>query len=421
MITSETFRYFDGEISVLSSPVHSLITRAALNCLPCRGQEFYREESKLLIAAYCGLPDINWDWYGTFFDNADEPAKVRLPDLRREWDCTEYCERNALKDVECKHFRSHEPPDTIEAVGYFVERALDEFRSGNYLDGIRRLGVAMHYLQDSGSPSHAACIRETTSHSAMEKLPEPYKILQLEYEPQILNEPKYRAFQLAEFSREKSKAIYSAYKSDKLSDVFGDILECAYESVRASADLLYTVWKLIGSDIKQKYPDIPLQVNLLENSSFHDDFAYDPEVPRGWVWCWYDLFDRKGKIGWDRKKSVEENFSICLEQSPAAGIECRIPWAKLIRVNPGQQFEASCYIRLEEATGDNYIIIYFYDCCLRKIAAVRSEGVLGNGDWREISVRATVPDDSCLLRFAMRSDSNRGIVRFSSPCLKRLL
>ncbi len=418
VIDSETFRYFAGEKTVLSSPIHSLITRSALNCLPQNARNFYFPESEFLISAYCGLPDINWEWYGTFLDDTSRPADIRLPDSRREWNCTEYCERDAIKDHKRTQFRQHEPPDSVEAVEYFTKRALGEFRAGNYIDGVRRLGVALHYLQDCGSPSHAACIHNEY-HTKMETLPDPSKILNLTYAPKSVTDFTKRASELVDFSLSRARKIYEACKNNTISLVSSDILDCAHESARATADVLYTVWTLVKDNISSQYPDIPLNTNLLENSSFRDDPNSDPDVPKGWVWCWYDLTDRYGKISWDTETNLNGNPSIRIENSPIAGIECRLPWSKLLHVQPSQVFLASCKVKTRHATGENYLAVYLYDRCLRKVNVFQSESVSGNSDWREIQVSLTVPDNTFLLRLAIRSDANRGTVWFTNVNLKR--
>ena len=137
----------------LANPTHHRITQAALEALPAADRDFLAPEADLLVWTYCGLPDMNWHWYGTFAQDLHIPSDRRLPDVRREWGIPRYCAWNSL--TRTGRWYPHWPPETIAATVAHFGRAWQALETGNFHDAIRILGVSLHYAQDTGAPAHA--------------------------------------------------------------------------------------------------------------------------------------------------------------------------------------------------------------------------------------------------------------------------
>ncbi|HRU04544.1 MAG TPA: hypothetical protein P5137_02070, partial [Candidatus Brocadiia bacterium] len=130
---------------------HHFITKAALDVLP-DVRDWLGGEADLMIWAYCGFPDMNWPHYGGFLDEYPHLAGVRMPDYRRAWEISRYCQFNPV--TKRGKFIGHGPPTSWAAFALHYGRAVRAMELGRKWDAIRILGMALHYLEDSGAPPH---------------------------------------------------------------------------------------------------------------------------------------------------------------------------------------------------------------------------------------------------------------------------
>ncbi len=113
--------------------IHGEITRAAISSLPPWQLEVLKDEKELLAEQYSLIPD-----------------NVYLPQFREE-----YGPLVVLPDG--TRF-THEPHDRAHnefLMRHYVERSIEHFRKGDVRLGAKYLGCLLHFLEDSGSPSHS--------------------------------------------------------------------------------------------------------------------------------------------------------------------------------------------------------------------------------------------------------------------------
>lgn len=113
---------------------HLAITRGALDVLPSWQKEMLGAELEPLGSRYCLIPDeVYTDKENAKFAMMDsEPGKVYLLKLHLPATQTE----------------------NLEALRYFMEKAVMALKAGNKGDAARYMGTICHQLEDYGSPSH---------------------------------------------------------------------------------------------------------------------------------------------------------------------------------------------------------------------------------------------------------------------------
>ncbi len=113
---------------------HLAITKAALDVLPTWQREMLGEELGPLGSRYCLIPDeVYTDKENAKFAMMDtEPGKVYLVKL---------------------HLPASQP-ENLEALRYFMTKAVASLKAGNKGDAARYMGTICHLLEDYGSPSH---------------------------------------------------------------------------------------------------------------------------------------------------------------------------------------------------------------------------------------------------------------------------
>lgn len=113
---------------------HMAITKAALDVLPSWEKEMLGDELALLGNRYCLIPDeVYTDKENAKFAMMDSaPGKVYLLQLHLPASQTE----------------------NLEALRYFMGKAVAALKGGNKGDAARYMGTICHLLEDYGSPSH---------------------------------------------------------------------------------------------------------------------------------------------------------------------------------------------------------------------------------------------------------------------------
>lgn len=398
---------------------HEAITQAALEILPASDLAVLGPEAELLASVFCGFPDQNWMTYGGFLAQFEE----RLPDCRRFWDISGYCRHHPLTGA--GGFIGHGPPTAVEAVRKLTAQALEAFRGGRQRDGVRHLGAALHYLQDSGTPGHVI----TTSsaiHHALDTLPD-----------ELVGIPGYEPAVLAEVEAEVVTAV--AARTEKLTadivPVAEEMLEliaregmaaardlqaqAANECARATADVLHTVCRVVSSVPQRPTAPAPVGVELLPNGSFELDYDWDG-VPDGWLVRWHDLDDRTAIAERTSRHSHAGYWSVRLGRTPAAGLEWLTCWPAAVDVEGGQSFVLSAYVRADAATGATYLAAYCYDDRAKEVGRSAGASVVGSCEWTRIEHRFTVPAAATRLLVGLRSDANAGDVWFDDVSLVRV-
>ncbi len=114
--------------------LHVAITRAALETLPPWQRQLLGKELVPLAESHCLIPDR------VFTDR--ENARYAMMDTRPG---TTYLLVLHLPQA---------PPENLEALHYFLEKAVQAVRAGKMSDAARYLGTICHMLEDYGSPAH---------------------------------------------------------------------------------------------------------------------------------------------------------------------------------------------------------------------------------------------------------------------------
>jgi hypothetical protein len=133
---------------------------------------------------------------------------------------------------------------------YFI-RALQALRTESPANAARWIGSLLHFVEDTGSPPHAAEIRGGV-HSNMENWVEAGHIQIAGYRPQQLGTNDADAIEgfirrmdlLIEFSKPRGKSLITPVLIGNQTAVKPVVLECALETSRVVADLLHTIGQL---------------------------------------------------------------------------------------------------------------------------------------------------------------------------------
>lgn len=215
--------------TVLAWGPHWDITRAAIIVFPTNHPIALQLGGELpQLTNYCWLPDFK-----------------RLPFRSTEQDF--YSDDYLLFPGVVKHF-DHICPEVEQTYEPYFRRALQALRTESPANAARWVGSLLHFVQDSGSPPHAAQIRGDV-HSKMENWVDAKKILIDGYVPRMLgtnDNDALRGF----IQRMNGLIAYSKPRGNKLRTpvimanrraVEPIALECALECSRVTADVLHTL------------------------------------------------------------------------------------------------------------------------------------------------------------------------------------
>ncbi len=215
---------------------HWHITRAAIDVLdndhPLRTQ---LGAELLPLTNYCWIPDF-------------KRIPFRVPDQDF------YADDYLLFPSVAKHY-DHICPEVEQTYDPYFRRALQALRMESPANAARWAGSILHFVQDTGSPPHAAQIRGDM-HSKMENWVDRTKISIPGYEPQLLGTNDQDAVRglvtrmnrLIEFSKLRAQKLRLPVLLSNRSSAEPIELESALESARASADLLHTLGTLAANN-----------------------------------------------------------------------------------------------------------------------------------------------------------------------------
>lgn len=428
---------------------HNRITAAALDVLPPESRDLLAPEAAALAAIYCTFPDLNWACFGEWGGGDADPQLPRFPDTRREWGVSFYCGWDPVLQKGKSY--PHRPPESFEAAPLYFRKAVDALQAGRLADGARFAGVMLHYIQDSGAFPHVQPLHRVfhtqnlaaiaasgyTPHRLGQTPSEAAAALALrvkrlvEWTEKRLT-PLFAppAITLDEAKRLCAKELVPAtvtsavakLRTDKPSDYEAAICDCANECVRACADALFTMLAFAPHPMPAPAPNAA-GANLAFNPSFEADVG--DGVPDGWYVGWLDLNDRVGRAVWYSagthwSKPVKSGRrSMLLLWAPAKGLEWRQTWRRALRVNSGEVYRGTAWIKTRAAKGAAWFALQFYDTAYEAVATAKSEPLKSDGEWQKVSVEARVPTAARWLRIVLHSEARDGAVWFDDIELAR--
>ena len=399
---------------------HQAMTLAAVEVLSSEETAYLEPERELLITTYSHFPDLNWACYGEWGGWTGYPNDPRLPDLRREWNLSEYIGHNPVTG-EGRRF-GHSAPDSYEACPHYFTRAVQAFREGRHADAIRLLGIAAHHAEDSVTFGHMQAIHRRSEFDFT-------RIGIRGYEPRVLATSleeasasvRERLEEAVRFTEERALEVRAALGANELACVETLLVECDNEGARMVADYLRTAIHLAGPT--RGHEPVPPNVNLVANPSFEEGDGTG--VPAGWVVDWHNLRDRLGRWQWDGAFPRESRIahsgtrSAKLMWTPEEGMEWRQRWPDAVAVEAGQRYRLSGWVKTQDATGESYLALQLHRRNNEETGEHRSKPVSGTSDWRALSLEVGIPEGAEKARVVCRSDANEGAVWFDDVSLIR--
>ena len=436
-------------VSGWESAEHSRLTATAIAVLPAKDQQALAPEAVALAREYCMFPDRNWPGFGEWGSGEADPRKPRFPDTRREWDISFYTGFNPITK-EGKGY-VHRPPESYEAVPLYFGKALEALQDGRLADGARYLGVTLHYLQDSGAFGHLQPIHRPFHWKKRED------VRADGYRPRLLGKtPKEAAdgllarlqdlvgmterrvgllleragLPMAEVKRlcatelmpVRAVLAVTQVRSEWAEEWDAAIRDCAMECVHVSADALHTALAFAPNP----FPEAKLNAtgaNLVFNPSFEE--AGDG-VPLGWCVGWLDLKDRAGRAEWYRAGTHWDRpvrsgqRSLLMLWAPASGLEWRQTWRQALRVNPGEIYRGTAWVKTRANAGFAEVALEFYGVDYLSVGRTSSPPLEGYNEWKELLVEAATPIEACWLRLILHSKAD-GAAWFDDVEIVRLL
>lgn len=376
---------------------HHFITLAALRVLP-EAVAWLRGEARLLTWTYCGFPDMNWAQYGTF---GTEVPGARMPDTRREWEISRYCRYNQLLNE--GHFIGHHPKQAIEGLIGRYEDACRSADAGRARDAVRFLGAAIHYLEDSGSPPHAAAVGGPM-HMPAESLRYPSRITIAGYQPAVSLDPQVAVDHLEAFGIERCRPIVALLEEGRPEDILPHQLACANECARAVADLVNQFFIAYHGHIDFLPRRAPVNVELLHNSDFATP-GDATECPDGWVMYWEDRADTRAVA---ERVATPTGAEIAIVDATER-VACQTTWPRVVRGVAGQAFlltgEVLC------SRGEAGLEAVCTDDATCPVAEFNKQAQ-GSGSWERLELAITMPEGGEILRPGVYARGLEGSARF---------
>lgn len=209
---------------------HKEVTKAALAVLPemPRWQAELGAKNVENFAVYCWMPD---------------DAKTE----KKEYYVDDYLLIRSLP-----RYTSHLAPAVQQTIAPHFRRSLQALRTETPANACRQVGPLLHYVEDLGAPPHSG--PKIPQHTPLEGWVKAAAIGIAGYKPQLLGRTDDEALQAIEKRAEVLRA-FAAERCEKAlplvkvgeterPNVEPLLLECANESARVAADLLYTVFTL---------------------------------------------------------------------------------------------------------------------------------------------------------------------------------
>jgi hypothetical protein len=214
---------------------HWDITRAAIVTLGANHVLATQLETELpQLTNYCWLPDFR-----------------RLPFRASTQDF--YSDDYLLFPGVAKHY-DHICPEVEQTYEPYLRRVLAAARMESPANAARWLGSLLHFIQDTGSPPHAAQIRGDV-HTKMETWVDATRISIAGYEPKVLGTNdadavrglQERMHGLIDFSKQRAQRLRLPVLMSNRRAVEPIALESALECARVTADVLHTVGTLTAA------------------------------------------------------------------------------------------------------------------------------------------------------------------------------
>lgn len=171
--------------------------------------------------------------------------------------------------------RDHLVPEVRKTYEPFFRRALWALRHETPENGARWVGALLHYVSDTASPPHAASVRGP-QHSPMEGWIDSKGISLPGYQPRLLGDSDETAVE-GFLARMEEVIAYSKVRGEKLADLDPkaprinrpEILECALEAARVTADTLHTLSERLG---ERAAPGAVLRGRVRPASGAHPEY-----------------------------------------------------------------------------------------------------------------------------------------------------
>jgi hypothetical protein len=412
---------------------HSHITATAARTLSAEDRQRLGPEAEALARYYCEFPDENWAAFGEWGGGEADPRKPRFPDTRREWDISFYTGWNPVT----REGRSypHRPPESYEAVPLYFSHSVEALQAGSLVDAARYLGVALHYIQDSGAFGHLQPIHRSfhwKNHADVH--PDGYQPQSLGKTPKDAVEGLRARLQgLVAFTEDRTgrlletvgmpmaevkplcakelmppRAVAAVAQVRQTQPELWDaaVRECAMECAHVSADVLHTALSLAPKPMPEPKPH-PLGVNLAANPSFE---IPGDGVPQGWYVGWIDLQDRTGRAEWYRagthwdKPVKSGQRSLLVLWAPRDGIEWRQTWRCAQRVTPGERYRGEAWVKTRTDSGAAWAALEFSNAAYQPVQRFCTAKLTGDSGWKQLTIEAEVPGDARWLRLVLHAD-----------------
>lgn len=427
---------------------HSQITAEALRFMPQELAGLVVPEAGAMARIYCEFPDQNWPAYGQWGEGNAEPYLARFADTRREWDISFYCGWNPITREGTSY--PHSTPRAYEAVPKYFLRAVEAWGEGRLEDGARLLGVAMHYVEDSAAFGHLQAVHRSFHWDTRRPLDAGG------YQPQKLGDtPEQAAGQIVArmkamveitekavdpvlaklgmpiaevkrltiddpYPKEAARAVLTA-NYEFAAEMEAAARASGAEAAKVCGDMLFTALSFAPKPFPVPQPNATGK-NLVFNPSFEE--AGD-ENAEGWCIGWLDLNDRAGRAEWYRAgthwdKPVKGGArSAMVLWAPQKGIEWRQTWRRALRVNPGETYRASAWVKSRTEKGGSLLAVEFSDTNYQPIARPKSREATGKGDWTELKLEAAIPENARWLRVILHSNAD-GAAWFDDVSVERV-
>ncbi|HBE02251.1 MAG: hypothetical protein A2096_04685 [Spirochaetes bacterium GWF1_41_5] len=426
---------FPAIVFCWGGPEHEAITSAAVRILDPQTAAFFGVGLYKLVKMFCKLPDMNWQNYGSCIKKNNN-CEI-LPDTRRDWNISYYCEFDELTGKGSYFLHGPEignrllsMPDersTISfekklfghtGVHFFLKKACTALDKADLYSSHRYIGIALHYLEDSTPPPHTLGIEGGSNplHHAMEKINNPARITAGNYKPEkiagTVKELCRKAAQIAADNAREAQNIArqsrELVESGKINEAEMLSLRCAEISARAAADILFTVAELYK---KRKFKVKAGKGNLVKNPSLALDSDYDG-LPDNWVREWTDTRECWEMHRYDRVSMHSGRACLKMFNTSAAGVSWRTNWDSAIIHFPGKNYSFSGWVRTEGATGENIAGVRCMDDKMNCIKVFFTENYIGTEKWKKFSLNFKPPAETAELLLYVSSKNNQGSVLF---------
>jgi hypothetical protein len=209
------------------------------------------------------------------------------------------------------------------------------------------------------------------------------------------------------YPKEAVRAVLTA-KHEFAAEMDAAARKSASAAAHVCTDMLLTALSFAPKPFPQPKPNAT-GVNLVFNPSF--ETAGD-ENAEGWCIGWLDLNDKTGRAEWYRAgthwdKPVKQGArSAMVLWAPEKGIEWRQPWRNALRVNPGEVYRASAWVKSRTEKGRSHLTLELSDTNYHAISQPISNEVEGKGDWTELKLETTIPPNVRWLRVILHSNAD---------------